>query len=581
MTPAVVRVAIVDDHPMFRMGLAAAIEEMDGIELVGEAQRADQVPSLIDAAAPDVVLLDVRLADGSGLEVNRWLAEHHPDVRVVMLTMSEDHDTALTALRDGASGYLVKGAGPERVEHALRSVAAGDVVLDHALAQRQRARPRPPVHRVAAVLRSSPTASSTSSSSSPRGWTTRRSPAGSCSARRRCATTSPTCSPRSRPTTAPTPSSSPGAWASARSDLDRDWTGRRSTRWPLHWSTTNRTFDADPALSPRERVGGDRPMHDPATVDTSRLDTLSPREVEVLGLMAEGRTNLAIARELVLSGGAVEKHVANIFAKLELWPAARRPPPRARRARLRARPLGHGARSPSGQVIGHPARTPLTSRDLEVVRSSGAHDRRAPHPDPLAGLDPDDLAAEWRWRRLDELDDEELVAAAARHVAVPRRDPADSFVLHAPLELLARSALLRHVEPAAREEARQRLAWVAASYDTTPAADLPGSAPRRARPDLDPRDRRRRPRRDRRRRPGARRRHHGDGARRPPWPTWWSPAWPRPGTARSSCTTCRAWRPASPAAAAMARGLLREIGRQPTWQLTWMRRPAVVGRALG
>jgi DNA-binding NarL/FixJ family response regulator len=130
-----IRVAIVDDHPMFRMGLAAAIQEMDGIELVGEAQRAEQVPDLVAGATPDVVLLDVRLTDGSGLEVNRWLAEHHPDVRVVMLTMSEDHDTALTALRDGASGYLVKGAGPERVEHALRAVAAGDVVLDQALAR--------------------------------------------------------------------------------------------------------------------------------------------------------------------------------------------------------------------------------------------------------------------------------------------------------------------------------------------------------------------------------------------------------------------------------------------------------------
>ena len=133
MTPPV-RVAIVDDHPMFRMGLAAAIDEMDGIELVGEAQRADQVAALVIAVAPDVVLLDVRLVDGSGLDVNRWLAEHHPAVKVIMLTMSEDHDTALTALRDGASGYLVKGAGPERVEHALRAVAAGDVVLDQALA---------------------------------------------------------------------------------------------------------------------------------------------------------------------------------------------------------------------------------------------------------------------------------------------------------------------------------------------------------------------------------------------------------------------------------------------------------------
>jgi DNA-binding NarL/FixJ family response regulator len=128
-----VRVAIVDDHPMFRMGLAAAIDEMDDIQLVGEAQRAEQVGGLVAESAPDVLLLDVRLPDGSGLEVNRWLAEHHPGVRVVLLTMSEDHDTALTALRDGAAGYLVKGAGPERVERAIRTVAAGDVVIDQSL----------------------------------------------------------------------------------------------------------------------------------------------------------------------------------------------------------------------------------------------------------------------------------------------------------------------------------------------------------------------------------------------------------------------------------------------------------------
>jgi len=133
VTVAPLRVAIVDDHPMFRIGLAAAISDMAGIELVGEAERVDQVEALIDDASPDVLLLDVRLGQGSGLEVNRWLAEHHPTVKVVMLTMSEDRETALTALRDGACGYLVKGVGPERVEHALRAVAGGDVVLDQSL----------------------------------------------------------------------------------------------------------------------------------------------------------------------------------------------------------------------------------------------------------------------------------------------------------------------------------------------------------------------------------------------------------------------------------------------------------------
>jgi DNA-binding NarL/FixJ family response regulator len=134
MNGAPLRVAIVDDHPMFRMGMTVAIADMADIELVGEAESVDEVPGLIASVSPDVVLLDVRLGEGSGLEVNRWLAEYHPGIKVIMLTMSEDHDTALTALRDGACGYLIKGAGPERVEHALRVAAGGDVVLDHDLA---------------------------------------------------------------------------------------------------------------------------------------------------------------------------------------------------------------------------------------------------------------------------------------------------------------------------------------------------------------------------------------------------------------------------------------------------------------
>jgi DNA-binding NarL/FixJ family response regulator len=130
-----IRVIIVDDHPMFRLGLAAAVQQMDGIELVGEADRAADVVPLVGATEPDVVLLDIRLPDGSGLEVNRSLAAQHPSVRVVVLTMSEDHETVLTALRDGARGYLIKGASPDQVEQAVRAVAADDVVLNADLAR--------------------------------------------------------------------------------------------------------------------------------------------------------------------------------------------------------------------------------------------------------------------------------------------------------------------------------------------------------------------------------------------------------------------------------------------------------------
>jgi DNA-binding NarL/FixJ family response regulator len=130
MTLGTIRVAIVDDHPMFRMGLAVAIGEMDAIELAGEAERADQVAELVASTTPDVLLLDVRLPDGNGLDVNRWLREHHPAVKVIMLTMSEESETVITALRDGARGYIVKGASADTVESAIRLAAAGAVPID-------------------------------------------------------------------------------------------------------------------------------------------------------------------------------------------------------------------------------------------------------------------------------------------------------------------------------------------------------------------------------------------------------------------------------------------------------------------
>lgn len=148
--PLVIRVVVVDDHPMFRLGLSAAISEMDGIELVGEATRVDAVAELVERTEPHVVIMDMGLPDGSGLDVNRWLAQHRPEVGVLILTMSEDLGSALTALSDGAHGYLVKGADSDRVEYAVRTIAAGDTVIDQSLVQQVIVPPRPapgPSHR--------------------------------------------------------------------------------------------------------------------------------------------------------------------------------------------------------------------------------------------------------------------------------------------------------------------------------------------------------------------------------------------------------------------------------------------------
>jgi DNA-binding NarL/FixJ family response regulator len=123
------RVLVVDDHPIFRMGMAAAIEEMEGVELVGEAERAADVEEMVATTDPDIVLLDLHLPDGSGLDVNRRIHERFPDVKVIVLTMSETFSAVVASLRDGASGYIIKGAGSDRVEQALHTVAAGDAVL--------------------------------------------------------------------------------------------------------------------------------------------------------------------------------------------------------------------------------------------------------------------------------------------------------------------------------------------------------------------------------------------------------------------------------------------------------------------
>lgn len=135
MTGQPIRVAIVDDHPMYRMGLAGAIGEMQGIELVGQAECVADVAALVAEQSPDVLLLDIRLPDGNGLDVNRWLGEDVPSVKVIMLTMADDHESADTALKDGARGYLVKGVEPDKVECAIRAVMLDLVVLDEAIAQ--------------------------------------------------------------------------------------------------------------------------------------------------------------------------------------------------------------------------------------------------------------------------------------------------------------------------------------------------------------------------------------------------------------------------------------------------------------
>lgn len=191
-----IRVVVVEDHPLFRSGLVGILGDLDGFEVVGEAASGEQADELVAATDPDVVLMDLHLPGISGVEITARINARQPDTAVLVLTMLDDDATILAATQAGARGYLLKEATPDEIVRAVEGVAAGQAVFGGAAAAR--------------VL----------------------------------------------------------------------------------------TALADPNR-------GVRPLPD-----------LTEREVEVLGLMARGLTNSAIAERLYLSDKTVRNHVSNIFTKL-------------------------------------------------------------------------------------------------------------------------------------------------------------------------------------------------------------------------------------------------------------------------
>jgi DNA-binding NarL/FixJ family response regulator len=131
-----IRVVLADDHPMVRYGVAAVLQPVPGIELVGEASDGDELLALVRQTRPDVVLSDLSMPGRSGLDVLRILAREHPDVPVLVLTMHADDDSVLAALRAGARGYLIKGADGSELVRAIEAVAGGDAIYGAPIARR-------------------------------------------------------------------------------------------------------------------------------------------------------------------------------------------------------------------------------------------------------------------------------------------------------------------------------------------------------------------------------------------------------------------------------------------------------------
>ncbi|WP_454296343.1 response regulator [Salana multivorans] len=132
-----VRVTIVDDHPVFRIGMATLLDSLDGMIVVGQAASAAAGRELLlGEHGTDVVLMDLDLGDGSGVDLTREVLRTREDVRVLVVTMHEDDAAVVAAVRAGARGFLVKSSPPDAVERAVRAVAAGELILSPAVAER-------------------------------------------------------------------------------------------------------------------------------------------------------------------------------------------------------------------------------------------------------------------------------------------------------------------------------------------------------------------------------------------------------------------------------------------------------------
>lgn len=122
------RVLIVDDHPVFRGGLAALFTSA-GYDVVGEAAGSAEAIALARVTAPDIVLMDLGLPDGSGVDATARIVGEHPATRVVVVTMFDDEGAVREALDAGATGYIVKDAMPAEMLAAVAAVVEGSVVL--------------------------------------------------------------------------------------------------------------------------------------------------------------------------------------------------------------------------------------------------------------------------------------------------------------------------------------------------------------------------------------------------------------------------------------------------------------------
>ncbi|MCE9645594.1 MAG: response regulator transcription factor [Chloroflexi bacterium] len=130
------RIILVDDHEVVRLGLKSLLEQHPQFDVVGEAGSAREALEQVASHKPDVVVMDIRLPGTSGIEACEQIVNQFPNTKVIMLTSYAEDEMLFSAIRAGASGYILKQIGSEDLVKAIESVGRGEALLDPAVTQR-------------------------------------------------------------------------------------------------------------------------------------------------------------------------------------------------------------------------------------------------------------------------------------------------------------------------------------------------------------------------------------------------------------------------------------------------------------
>ena len=131
-----IRIMVADDHRFYREGVRVILSSASHLEIVGEAQNGQQAVEMAHSLEPDLILMDIKMPLMSGIEATRHIHSQHPTVGILILSMLDDDDSVFAALREGASGYILKDAGYDELLRAIEAVANGEAIFSQSIAKR-------------------------------------------------------------------------------------------------------------------------------------------------------------------------------------------------------------------------------------------------------------------------------------------------------------------------------------------------------------------------------------------------------------------------------------------------------------